>query len=252
MKNTLTNIGLGLVILVGLPSLVNAESSWWDKGADLLKSLGDKSETVTATTTLGNADITEAFKQALRMGANNVVNQLGVADGFNADPAIHIPLPQELMTIKKMLSKVGMSQLVDDLELKLNRAAEAAAPKAKALFVQAITDMSFADVKTIYEGPENSATEYFKRSMSPSLKKEMQPVIENTLSQVGAIQAYNNVISQYKALPFVPDVQADLTNHVVLAGMEGIFHYLAKEEASIRQDPAKQTTALLKKVFGVK
>ncbi|MDH5435691.1 MAG: DUF4197 domain-containing protein [Gammaproteobacteria bacterium] len=251
MRNTLIMIALGLAMLAWLPGLAYAESSWWDKGADILKNLGEKTET-TSVTTPGNAEIGDAFKQALRIGANNVVNQLGVTDGFNADPAIHIPLPEELMTIKKMLSKFGMGQLVDDLELKLNRAAEAATPKAKALFLQAITDMTFADVKNIYEGPENSATEYFKRSMSPSLKKEMQPVIEKTLSQVGAIQAYNEVVSQYKALPFVPDVQADLTNHVVQTGMEGIFHYLAKEEASIRRDPAKQTTALLKKVFGVK
>jgi hypothetical protein len=29
-----------------------------------------------------------------------------------------------------------------------------------------------------------------------------------------------------------------------------VFLYLAQEEAAIRQNPAKQTTALLKKVFG--
>ena len=32
--------------------------------------------------------------------------------------------------------------------------------------------------------------------------------------------------------------------------MDGIFHYLAKEEAAIRSNPAKRTTALLQKVFG--
>jgi len=80
----------------------------------------------------------------------------------------------------------------------------------------------------------------------------MQPIVENSLSQVGAIQAYDNVINQYKALPFVPDVKANLTEHVIQKGVDGIFHYIAKEEAGIRKNPAKQTTALLKKVFGVK
>ena len=151
-----------------------------------------------------------------------------------------------------MLSKIGMSQLVDDLELKLNRAAETATPKAKNIFLQAINDMTFDDVKKIYEGPENSATKYFQSRMSSPLKKEMQPIVENSLSRVGAIQAYDNVIGQYKALPFVPDVKANLTEHVLQKGMDGIFHYVAKEEAGIRKNPAKQTTALLKKVFGVK
>ncbi|MBT3386843.1 MAG: DUF4197 family protein, partial [Desulfobacula sp.] len=45
------------------------------------------------------------------------------------------------------------------------------------------------------------------------------------------------------------DVKADLTDHVVEKGMDGIFYYMAKEEAAIRQNPVKRTTELLKKVF---
>jgi hypothetical protein len=32
--------------------------------------------------------------------------------------------------------------------------------------------------------------------------------------------------------------------------LDGIFHYIAAEEAEIRTNPAAQTTALLKQVFG--
>jgi len=251
MKNYLTIFSVVLIFGAWLPSQAVAEGSWWDKGADILNNLSEQSDGKILTEP-SYAEIGEAFKQALRIGADNVVRQLGATDGFNADPSIHIPLPEELKTIKTMLSKIGMSQLADDLELKLNRAAESATPKAKKLFLQAITDMTFDDVKNIYEGPENSATKYFQSKMSSPLKKEMQPIVENTLSQVGAIQAYDKFIDQYKTLPFVPDVKADMTEYVIQKGMEGVFYYLAKEEADIRQNPAKQTTALLKKVFGVK
>ena len=54
----------------------------------------------------------------------------------------------------------------------------------------------------------------------------------------------------YSSLPFVPDVKANLTDYVIEKGMDGIFYYVAKEEAAIRRDPAKQTTDLLKRVFG--
>jgi len=251
MKNYLTIIGLALIILTSLPSQANTEDSWWDIGVSILDIFSEEGEEkIIQKPTY--AEIGEAFKQALRIGTENVVSQLGATDGFNADPSIHIPLPEELNTVKTMLSKIGMSQPVDDLELKLNRAAESAAPEAKKLFLQAIADMTFEDIKDIYEGPENSATKYFQSRMSPPLSKKMQPIVENTLSQVGAIQAYDRVIGQYKALPFVPDIKANLTEHVIQNGMEGIFYYIAKEEASIRKNPAKQTTALLKKVFGVK
>ena len=251
MKNFFIIVGAALILSALSPGKACAEGSWLDKGADIFKSMSEKSNGEISKET-SYTEIAKAFKQALRMGSENVVSKLGTMDGFNADPAVHIPLPEKLQTVKTMLSKVGMSQLADDLELKLNRAAEAATPKAKSLFLEAINDMTFEDVKTIYEGPENSATKYFQGKMSPALKEEMEPVVDNSLAQVGAVKAYDKVIGQYQTLPFVPDVKANLTEHVVQKGMEGIFHYLAKEEASIRKDPAKQTTELLKKVFGGK
>ncbi|MCP3900530.1 MAG: DUF4197 domain-containing protein [Desulfobacteraceae bacterium] len=195
-------------------------------------------------------EIGAAFKQALNIGSENVVGQLSAKNGFNNDSAIHIPLPENLKKVKKNLSRIGMSRIVDNLELKLNRAAELATSKAKKLFWQAITEMTFNDVMEIYKGPEDSATKYFKKKMSHSLSNEMRPIVKNSLSKVGAIRAFDNVMDKYKSLPFVPDIKTDLTNHVVNKGMDGIFHYIAKEEAAIRKDPVRQTTALLKKVFG--
>ena len=248
MKNYKKIIGLILVFFSLSASQINAEGKWWEKGFDIFK----KPDTNISSTEPSIGEIGNAFKDALRIGSKNVVSKLGNVDGFNADPAVHIPLPKELNSVKTMLSTVGMSRIVDDLELKLNRAAEVATPKAKELFLQAITDMTFDDIKGIYEGPENSATKYFQEKMSPSLSREMDPIVENSLSKVGAIKTYDNVMGKYQALPFVPDVKANLTDHVVKKGMDGIFYYLAKEEAAIRNNPLKQTTNLLKKVFGAK
>lgn len=249
MKNHAPIVFLALLVLACQPSQAWAEGSWLDTGAEVLNALSAGSEGKTGAQP-STSEIGNAFKNALSIGTKNVVGQLGAKDGFNADPSIHIPLPGELQTVKTMLARVGMSQSVDDLELRLNRAAEAATPKAKALFLQAIKEMTFEDVRKIYAGPEDSATRYFQSKMTPALKREMQPIVEKSLSQVGAIQSYDAVMGQYKALPFVPDVKANLTDHVLQKGMDGIFYYIAKEEAAIRRDPAKQTTALLKKVFG--
>ena len=225
-----------------------AGNNWFEKGKDLLKTFGGSSEQTAITV----EEIGAGLKDALRVGSENVVAQLGRVDGFNTDPAVHIPLPKQLDTVKSVLDKLGMSSQLKDLELKLNRAAEVATPKAKKLFFQAITKMSFDDVKKIYEGPEDAATQYFRNKMSPSLAKELEPVVNNSFSEVGAVQAYDNVMKEYRSFPFVPDVKADLTDYVVEKGMDGIFYYIAKEEAAIRQNPAKRTTDLLKHVFGAK
>lgn len=199
---------------------------------------------------LSNETIADGLLEALRIGTERVVSQVGTTDGFNADPAIHIPLPEKLQTVQKALRTVGMSRLADDVELKLNRAAEAAAPEAKQLFFDAIKGMSFDDARGIYEGPDDAATRYFEQKMSPRLSERMTPIVDETLNEVGAIQAYDAMMGRYGEIPFVPDVKADLTAYAVQEAMAGIFHYVAIEEAAIRNDPAKRTTDLLKQVFG--
>jgi len=232
-----------------------AASSWWDKGAELLKEVQAKAPDVLPSSSsnvssLSTDDLQKAFKEALTQGSEAVVSKLSLEDGFNGDKAIHIPLPKSLQKAQSVLDKVGMGSLMDDLELKLNRAAEAATPEAKALFVNAVKEMSFKDVQKIYNGSQDSATQYLRSKTGTDLEAKMRPIIENSLNSVGAVSAYDKAISEYKDLPFVPDVKADLLQHVTEKGMDGMFYYLAKEEAAIRENPVKQTTEILKKVFG--
>jgi hypothetical protein len=56
-------------------------------------------------------------------------------------------------------------------------------------------------------------------------------------------------MGEYKNIPFAPDLKANLNSYVVDKAMDGIFYYVAKEEAAIRSNPAKRTTDLLKRVF---
>jgi hypothetical protein len=58
------------------------------------------------------------------------------------------------------------------------------------------------------------------------------------------------MMGSYRTLPLVPDVKADLTAYVLEKGIDGIFLYLGREEAAIRKDPLKRTSAILRKVFG--
>ena len=243
--------GFGTLLLIFVwSSNLFAGNSLLESGKSMLNQLGKQSVSGQTLGGLSETEIGAGLKEALRVGSETVVAQLGKTDGFNADPSIHIPLPENLETVKKALGKVGLSDMLDDLELKLNRAAEAATPKAKELFGNAISEMSIDDVQTIYKGPEDAATQYFRGKMTPELTREMAPVVEESLSQVGAVKSYDEVMGKYKGIPFMPDVKADLNGYVVEKGMDGIFYYLAREEAAIRSNPLKQSTALLKRLFG--
>lgn len=231
-------------------ALLLATSTGWAQSNLLQQGLGLLSSGGTQASTLSQGEMGNGLKEALRVGTEAVVSRLGQTDGFYGDKAIHIPLPGQLATVQKALRAAGYSGLVDDLELRLNRAAEQATPKAKALFVDAISAMTINDAQQILNGPEDAATQYFRKSMGPGLAGEMAPVVDAALADAGAVQAYDAMMGQYQSLPFMPDAKANLTDYVVEKGMDGIFHYVAKEEAAIRTNPAARTTNLLKKVFG--
>ncbi len=199
---------------------------------------------------LASSEIAAGLKEALKVGTERVVSTLGQVDGFNADPKVHIPLPKVLAQAQSSLRLIGASGLIDDLELRINRGAEQAMPVAKDIFWQAITSLTFDDVAAIYQGPDDAATQYLDRTTRRSLSDAMRPIVDQALNEAGAVAAYDALLVRAQAAPFLPDLKADLTDHALDGAMDGLFHYLATEEAAIRRDPVKRTTALLQRVFG--
>ncbi len=233
------------VALLSLGACVPQDGLNTQAGQSILGAIGGVSASA-----LTNSEITAGLREALNIGTGNVVRQVGVLNGFNLDPKIHIPLPPTLARVDNALSLIGMSSLTDDLELRLNRAAELAAPKAKDLFISAISQMTINDARQILSGPNDAATQFFRRTMGAQLGQEISPIVANTLASSGAIQAYDRALGQYSQIPLVANVKADLNQYVVDRALDGIFYYVAQEEAQIRENPAARTTELLRRVFG--
>ena len=243
MRNLTITLLLGLLItLTGCQTTTTDD--WLKAGQDIYSQVYAQP--------LSQQEIAAGLKQALEVGTSTVVTQIGKHNGFYRDTAIHIPLPEKFSKVQRSLDKVGLSSYLDELELSLNRAAEQAVPKAKRLFWQAIQDMSWDDVMQIYDGPDDAATRYFQQKMTPALKREMTPVVQATLASAGVIKAYDKVMNQYHAIPYVPNIKVDLEDYAIEKTLDGMFYYLAKEEAAIRHEPVKRTTALLQRVFGTK
>jgi Protein of unknown function (DUF4197) len=228
------------------PSAVHAQDNLLQQGRGLLEGMLEGQD----ESGLSEGQIGNGLREALRVGSERVTASLGQVDGFNANPDVHIPLPQSLQTVQSALGMVGMSGLADDLELRMNRAAETAAPQAKELFLQAISEMTLEDAQGILSGPDDAATRYFQDKMTAPLTERFTPVVNDELADAGAVQAYDRMMGDYRELPFAPDVEANLTPYVVQQALDGMFLMLAREEAAIRQDPAARTTEILQTVFG--
>ena len=233
-------IVLALSLLTNL-SLAQVSAS---QIGDIAKRLG------LGTNSLSDSKINAGLKQALQIGAENSVQLVGRKDGYFANAAIKILMPKNLQPLEKGLRMVGYGPKVDDFVLSMNRSAEAAAPAARKIFVDAITSMSFDDARHILTGGDTAATEYFKQRTTPQLTAAFRPVVDKTMADNSVTKQYNSLVGQYKTLPFARKQDLDITNYVVGKALDGLFFELGEEERKIRKDPAKQTTDLLKEVFG--
>lgn len=225
-----------------------AQGNLLDQGKRLLEGSGSSS-TRSSSSGLSQGQIGDGLREALKVGTDRTVGKLGRADGFLGDKAIRIKPPGLVQKAAPALKLAGYGNLVDDLELKMNRAAEQAAPLAKDIFTDAISKMTIDDARQILNGPQDAATQYLRRTSTDPLYQAMRPIIDNSLTDVGAVKALDDLVQRGSGLPGTGSLGFDLGDHVTDKAMDGLFHYIAKEEEAIRQNPAARTTDLLKTVF---
>ena len=197
-----------------------------------------------------NPKVVSGLREALRIGTQNTVNLTGQPDGYFRNAAIKILMPEKLKTLETGLRTVGYGAQVDEFVLSMNRAAERAAPAAKQIFVDAITDMNFDDATKILHGGETAATDYFKSKTTDSLTSAFRPIVERAMNAVGVTRQYNELLGQARNIPFFRSESYDINHYVVGKSLDGLFHVLGDEERKIRTTPTARVTDLLKDVFG--
>ena len=199
---------------------------------------------------LSNDEIISGLKEALSIGTDSAAKRLNKTDGFFANAALKILMPEEAKKAEATLRKAGFGSLADKAILSMNRAAEDAAGGISAIFIDAVKQMTVTDGLKILKGGDFAATEYLKTTTTAKLTEKMRPVIDASLAKVNATNYWKDVFTTYNKLSFSKTpVNTDLSSYVTERAMSGIFYSIAQEEQKIRKDPAAQVTALLKKVF---
>jgi hypothetical protein len=199
---------------------------------------------------ISNRDAVNGLKQALTNGAQAAVAKLGKENGFLGDPRIKIPLPPSMKRAEAVMHSIGAGKQVDDLVLRMNRAAEAAVPQAKSLLVDAAKKMSVQDAKGILTGGQDSATQYFKRTTSEPLVKQFKPIVVKAMAKVKLAEKYDEIAASGAKFGLVKEEDANLEDYVTRKALDGLFVGIADEEKKIRQNPAGAASSIVKKVFG--
>ncbi len=215
------------------------------------EALNQASQVLTQSGNPSQTEIALGLKQALEFGTTSSSERLSATDGFFANAAVKILFPEEAQKVERTLRSVGLNKLADNVVLSINRAAEAAAKEAKPIFVSAIKSMTISDAANILLGrQDDAATMYFKRVTNDQLQLKFQPVIQTSLSNVGATRYWTDAITAYNKIPLVSKVNPDLGTYVTQKAIDGIFYEIAKEELKIRNNINARSTTLLQRVFG--
>lgn len=221
-------------------------------------------QTLETNQALTQTEVVSGLKEALRVGSDSAAMKLAKLNGYYGDPAVKLLLPPEAAIITDNISRIpGGEKLVEDLILRINRAAEDAAREAAPVFLNAIRQMTIQDAFTILKGENNAATQYLKANTFNELFNLYQPKLKSSLDKklvagVSANETWNNLTGQWNKVAGsmvgqvagFKKVEVQLDSYLTNMALDGIFLKLAEEEAEIRNDPAARVTEILKRVFG--
>ena len=199
---------------------------------------------------IGEADAAQGVRAALERGALAAVGLLGKTDGFLGNPTVRIPLPGFLQDAAKLLKATGQRKQVEELEVAMNRAAEAAVPEAKALLVGAVKALSVEDALKIVRGNDTAVTQFFAEKTRSPLAEKFLPIVTRATEKVSLAERYNAVAGKAASAGLIKGDETNVQKYVTARSLDGLFTMIGEEEKKIRADPIGTGSAILKKVFG--
>lgn len=203
-----------------------------------------------ASATTTETEAASGIRAALERGALAAVGQLGRTDGFLGNPLVKIDLPGHLKDAARLMRSLGQGRRVDELVTAMNRAAEAAMPEARLLFVNTVKAISVEDALKVVSGGSTSVTDFFAAKTRAPLGDRFLPIITRATEKVDLAARYNAVAGRVRSLGLVKEEDANVQKYVTRRSLDGLFLMVAEEEKRIRADPVKTGSAILAKVFG--
>lgn len=200
---------------------------------------------------LSNKDVVSGLKEALTQSSSAAVGKLGQENGFFGNDKVKIPLPDNLRKVEGMMRTFGMGKQADELILTMNRAAEAAAPEAKTLLIDAVKKMTVQDAKGILTGGDDAATAYFRKNTESQLTQKFLPIVKQSTAKAGLAQSYNSLAGKAAKFGLANEKQATIESYVTAKALDGLYLMMAEEEKAIRANPLERTGTYIQKVFGI-
>jgi len=227
-----------------------------------VRSEGLVDQTKSSLAGLSQDQMVQGLQAALAKGLQQAIAKLGHDGGFLTNLSVRIPMPEKLQKVETALRAVKQDKLADDFVVTMNHAAEQAVPEAGSVFADALSHMTIEDAKSILNGPNDAATQYFHKTTQTNLYARFYPIIQKATAKTGVTAAYKNMLEKADVTKSLGSFGSalsgavldkdslDVDAYVTNKSMDGLFKMVAEEEKQIRQNPVARTTDILQKVFG--
>jgi hypothetical protein len=221
-------------------------------------------ESVSGPVPLTESEVISGLKEALTTGARNAAGRLSLENGYYGDEVLKIFLPDEADIIVDNISRIpGGDKLVEDVVLRINRAAEDAAKEVTPIFVNSITQMTVKDAFGILNGADNAATNYLRSTTYNELYNLYKPRIhasteKKIVGDISTLSSWETLTSKWNTvanslagqLADLKPVNTDLDDYLTNKALAGMFLKVEEEELKIRKEVSARVTPLLQRVFG--
>ena len=226
------------------------------------KTLGVGGQATATLADLSQDHIVQGLKDALAKGLQQAIARLGNEGGFLTNLNVTIPMPEQMRKVESALRAMNQDKLADDFVVAMNRAAEQAVPEAGSVFADTLRQMTIEDAKSILNGLDDAATQYFQKTTQTNLYAKFYPIVQKATAKTGVTSAYKSLMEKANVAQGLGSIGSalgvsllgkdslDLDDYVTNKAMDGLFKMVAEEEMQIRQNPVARTTDMLQKVFG--
>ena len=196
---------------------------------------------------LSDAQMVQGLKACLTISLDSANAHLSVFNGFYQyrENVYRIHFPASVEKIIDTLTEYGHRGIIDSLIISANRMAEANGLVYKAQIGALISQTSFPDPRSIINGADNAACEYFKKMQLLPMIDVLKPILSGSMEKFDVNRYWQEILTlyaSYDSTPVMLDFPAEVTRQVA----ENIIKEMAIEEGLIRKDESHRTKDLVK------
>ncbi len=197
-------------------------------------------------------EITRSLKDALAASADAAIRRLGTEDGFLRNQQARIALPEGLSRAAAGLRRFGLGRYPAELETTLNRAAESAVPELRVPLSNAISRITFADVRAAVNAGDETAAQYFRRQTYADMAPRFLPAVHSATRHLRTAEAYQQVAGRAAKVGLVSADAAKLDEYIASKALDAVYAAMADEERAMRAYSIRQTRTAVRRVAGAR